>query len=44
MTQTELPLGRANLEAPYNGLFYCFIRKALFRWPEYHNFYVSRNL
>jgi hypothetical protein len=45
MTQTELNLGKGSeLEAPYNGLFFCHIRGGLFRWPEFISFFKQKRL
>lgn len=41
--QTELDMG-AKLEPPYNGLFWCYIRNKLLRWPEYISFYKAKRL
>jgi hypothetical protein len=44
MTQTELNFGKVELTAPYNGLFYCHIRDAFFRWPEFISFLKEKRL
>ena len=41
--QTELDMD-AKLEPPYNGLFWCYIRNKMFRWPEYISFYRAKRL
>jgi len=41
--QTELKMG-AKIDSPYDGLFFCFIRQGLFRWPEFISFYKRKRL
>ena len=43
MTQTELNFD-IKLETPYNGRFWCWFRQSFFDWPEYINWYRSKNL
>lgn len=43
MVQKELDIP-VKLDPPYNGLFWCYIREGMFRWPEYINFYKSKRL
>lgn len=41
--QTELKMG-AKIDPPYDGLFFCFIRQGMFRWPEFISFYKRKRL
>jgi len=41
--QTELQMD-AKVDPPYDGLFFCFIRQGLFRWPEFISYYKRKRL
>lgn len=44
MRQTSLVAEKDTTAAPYNGLFFCYIRRDVFRWNEFINFYKAKRL